>query len=150
MSASSKPFPAMIIRRYTSSSGSRKCTSQVATTGLLNSSPSSTIWRLMFLISSCCYGQEPFGFDHKLIVPKRLDLQIIIKVHDPRNLGFRLIFKQSPVKLSCLTGTAQNQAFPVLHQKAFRYTGTLTVIISDVTLKRAGTDSPSRHCSLPG
>ena len=74
-------------------------------------------------------GRNPFGFDHELIVPKRLDFQIIIKVHKPCNLGFRLIFKQSPVEFSCLTGTPQYQAFPVLHQKAFRYTGTLAVII---------------------
>ena len=38
-------------------------------------------------------GRNPFGFDHELIVPKRLDFQIIIKVHKPRNLGFRLIFE---------------------------------------------------------
>ena len=34
LSASLKPFPAIIIRRYTSSSGFKKCTSQVPTTSL--------------------------------------------------------------------------------------------------------------------
>ena len=52
VSASANPFPAMIILRYISSFGSRKCTSHVATTGFLNSSPSFTIRRFRSLISS--------------------------------------------------------------------------------------------------
>ena len=51
-SASANPFPVIIIRRYTSSSGSMKCTSQVATTGFLNCSPNFTILRLRFRKSS--------------------------------------------------------------------------------------------------
>ena len=51
-SASAKPFPAMMIRRYTSSSGSIKCTSQVAATGFPNSSPRRTIRRTFSLRSS--------------------------------------------------------------------------------------------------
>ena len=43
---------AMMIRRYTSSSGSIKCTSQVPTTGFLKRSPSSTIFRLISFKSS--------------------------------------------------------------------------------------------------
>ena len=45
-------WPAAAAVAYTSSSGSIKCTSQVATTGLWNSSPNFTIRRLMSFNSS--------------------------------------------------------------------------------------------------
>ncbi len=52
--------------------------------------------------------RNPFGLNHERVVPKRLDFQIIIEIHKPRNLCFRLILQQSPVKLSCFTGASQN------------------------------------------
>ena len=60
------------------------------------------------------------GMDHEHVVAGRLDFQIIIKFHDPRNFRIRLFIQQGTVQLACLTRTAQNQSLPVLHQQALR------------------------------
>ena len=73
-------------------------------------------------------GRHLIRFDHELVVPKRLDFQVIIKVDKPCDLCFRLPLNNSPVQLSCLAGTSQNKPLSVLHQKALRHTGTLAVV----------------------
>ena len=61
--------------------------------------------------------------NHKLIVPDRLDFQIIIKPHQPGNLHIALPVQKRPVQFSRFTGTSQNQPFPVFFHKTFWYSG---------------------------
>ena len=51
--------------------------------------------------------------DEELIVDQRLNLQIIVKIHQPLDLFRALFLKNSPVNLSSLTSRTDNQAFPV-------------------------------------
>ena len=51
--------------------------------------------------------------EHKRIISKRLDFQIIIKIYQPGNLCIRRSSQKSLVQLSCLTGRADNKPFSV-------------------------------------
>ena len=51
---------------------------------------------------------------HKCIVSKRLDFQIVIKIHDLRDRLIRLSIQKCTVKLSGFAGTSHDQTFPVL------------------------------------
>ena len=53
-------------------------------------------------------------FYHKGIVPKWLDFQIIIEIHNLRNRLIRLSIQKCPVKLPGFTGASHDQSFPVL------------------------------------
>ena len=54
------------------------------------------------------------AIDHKCIISQRLNLQIIIEIHDLRNglIGFSI--QECLIKLPGLAGTAHDQSFPVL------------------------------------
>ncbi len=65
----------------------------------------------------------PLRLDHKPVVAKRLDFQIIIKIHKPCYLRVGLLLQKRPVKLSRLAGASQNQSLPVLRKKALWYSG---------------------------
>ena len=61
--------------------------------------------------------------NHKMIIAKRLDLQIVIKVHDPGNLLLCLAIQKRPVQLAGLTGTAKDKTLPVFQKKALWHPG---------------------------
>ena len=61
LSLSENPSAAIMIFRNAESAGSMKCTSHVATTGLPYFSPNSTIFRLMFRMSSKEWMFSTFG-----------------------------------------------------------------------------------------
>ena len=65
---------------------------------------------------------------HKIIISKRLDLQIIIEVHQPCNLLLLGRAHQGLVKLPCLAGGSHNQALPVFLQHALGNPGTFGII----------------------
>ena len=71
---------------------------------------------------------HPLGSNHKFVVSKRLDFQIIIKIYQSCNLFLRLSVQKRPVKLSCFAGASKQKPLPVLHQKAFGNSGPFTVI----------------------
>ena len=129
MSASSNPFPAMMMRRYTSSSGSRKWTSQVATTGFPNFSPSSTISRLMFRRSSSelMSGVRSLSIMNRLF-RQGLDLVIVIKIRKPRDLLRGPLLQDRLIEFPRLAGAADQKPFPVLVQKALRDPGPSGII----------------------
>ena len=56
--------------------------------------------------------------DHKPVISQRLDLQIIIKIHQSCDLRLRCIPKQCLVKLTGLAGASNEQSIPV----CFKYT----------------------------
>ena len=60
---------------------------------------------------------------HELIVSQRLNLQIIIEIHQPRNLFLRRGTHQSLIELSGLAGGTDDQSLPVLLKNAFRDSG---------------------------
>ena len=69
-----------------------------------------------------------FRCNHKFIVSHRLDFQIVIEIHQPRNLRVGGTVQQCPVQLSRLTGTAQKKSLPVFHKETLGHTGTPVVI----------------------
>ncbi len=56
--------------------------------------------------------------DQEFIVAQGLDLQVIIELYDPGDLGIRRTAEQCLVELSRHAGRANDQALPVLFQKA--------------------------------
>ena len=57
---------------------------------------------------------------HEHVVSERLDLQIIVEFYDLRKLRIRNPAEDRLVKLSRLTGRADDQTFPVLIQHTLR------------------------------
>ncbi len=78
---------------------------------------------------------HPVRGNHKFIVSQRLKFQIIVKIHNPCNLHFTLLIQQRPVQLPCLTGAAQNQPVPVLHNQALGNSGMSSRIIGQMGLR---------------
>ena len=66
---------------------------------------------------------------HKFIVAKRLNLQVIIEIHNLVNLGVGTAPKQRLEQFPRLAGRADNQPFPVLVQHAFRDSGPSGVVV---------------------
>ena len=56
--------------------------------------------------------------DQELVVADGLDFQIIVETHDLSQLRVRNAPLDGPKQFSRLAGRTQNQAFPVLHEKA--------------------------------
>ncbi len=78
-----------MIRRYTSSSGSRKCTSQVATTSLYEClaqlyNPPVDILQLLDRVDGALLIPQ-----HETVVADRLNLQIVVKLHKTEDLLLR-------------------------------------------------------------
>ena len=57
---------------------------------------------------------------HKLIIAKRLDLQIIIEAHQTVDLFVGLSLENTTVQLSRLTGRAHDKTFLILQIQALR------------------------------
>ena len=55
-----------------------------------------------------------FGCNHILVIAKRLNLQIIIKTHEPCDFRIRFTVEKRTVQFPRLTGASENQPFPVL------------------------------------
>ena len=64
---------------------------------------------------------ELLRLDHERVVPHRLNLQIIIEIHQSGDLDIRLPVQERPVQLPRLAGAAQDQPFPVLFHEALGY-----------------------------
>ena len=57
---------------------------------------------------------QSLRFDHKPVVADRLDLQIVIKLHNAGDLFVALSVEHGTKQLPRLAGAAQDQTFPVL------------------------------------
>ena len=66
---------------------------------------------------------------HKFVVSQRLDLQIIVEIHQPCDLFFGSRAHQRLIQLSRLTGRTQEQALPMLCKHALGNPGPLGIII---------------------
>ena len=75
------------------------------------------------------YGIIFLVLNHKPIVSKRLNLQIIVKAYQPCNLRLRCIAEKRLVKLSCLTGTSNEQALSVSLKNTLWDTGSVVKIL---------------------
>ena len=69
-----------------------------------------------------------FISDHKRVVSQRLNLQIIIEIHQPGDLLLRSVAQQCLIKLSRLAGAADQQSVPVLQKNALRHPWPSSVI----------------------
>ena len=69
-----------------------------------------------------------FICDHKRIVSKRLDLQIIIKIDKSRDLRFRCISKQCLIQFARFAGTSDQKSLSEFKEKALRHTRPPSVI----------------------
>ena len=70
-----------------------------------------------------------FIVDHEGVVSRGLDLQIIIKIHNPRDIRLALFIQQGAVQLSRLAGASQDQPLPALLQEAFGNSGPFRIIV---------------------
>ncbi|CDC25052.1 unknown [Firmicutes bacterium CAG:466] len=68
--------------------------------------------------------------NHKFIVAQRLNFQIIIEMYQFFDTLFGLAVQKGTIQFPCFAGTAQNQAFPHLHEFAFGNSGTTEEIIN--------------------
>ena len=66
--------------------------------------------------------------DHKFIISKRLNFQIVIKINQSGNLRIRCISQYCLIQLSCLAGTSHQKTIPMLFQHTLRYTRTSVII----------------------
>ena len=66
--------------------------------------------------------------EHKRVVSQRLNLQIIIEIHQPGDLLLRSVAQQCLIKLSRLAGAADQQSVPVLQKNALRHPWPSSVI----------------------
>ena len=55
-----------------------------------------------------------FIIDHEGVVSRGLNLQIIVKIHDPRDIRLAFFIQQGAVQLTCFTGASQDQPLPAL------------------------------------
>ena len=69
-----------------------------------------------------------FICDHKRIVSKRLDLQIIIKIDKSRDLRLRRISKQCLIQFARFTGTSNQKSLSEFKEKTLRHTRSPSVI----------------------
>ena len=75
---------------------------------------------------------DPLGCNHEFIVPRGLDFQIVIKVHNPCNGDFALFIQQGPVQFPGFAGTAQKQPVSVFHNQALGDPGMAVAVIGQV------------------
>ena len=66
--------------------------------------------------------------DHKCIVSKRLNFQIIIEIDQSGNLRLRCISKQCLIQFSGLTRTSDQKSIPEFQKKTLRHSRTTSVI----------------------
>ena len=69
-----------------------------------------------------------FICDHKCIISKWLNFQIIIKIDQSGNFRFRCISKKCLIQFASFTGTSDQKSLSVFQKKALRYTWTTSVI----------------------
>ena len=91
---------------------------------------------------------DPVGGDHELIVAGGLNLQIVVKVHDPGNLHVALAVQQGAVKLPGLAGAAQNEPLPILLHQAFGNPGMPAGIVGQMGLRHQTVQIDAAHVVL--
>ncbi len=74
--------------------------------------PAVQILQILFILNPC----NLIACDHKPVIPKRLDLQIVIEIHDLRDPLLRLLIQDRLVQLPRLAGASDDQPLPVLRQ----------------------------------
>ncbi len=66
----------------------------------------------LFKSSSLSTAESIIFFDHKRIVPDRLDFQIIVEIYQSRDLRIRLHSQKCLIKLARLAGTFRSSGLP--------------------------------------
>ena len=81
------------------------------------------VQQILFCPDLGIFFLHPSGFQQEAVVVPGLDLQIIIKIDDPREYFIRPLLQNRLHELSHDTGAPHDDPLPVFHQQAFRYPG---------------------------